>query len=359
VCSQFDAARNCIAMPATAQAFLLCFTVASAGPAPEDFPTPADIGKLVCKVATQKMIEERAVDSVCGLINKTFPHVKLKSDCKSVIEGAWDLVAFECPKGREAAIVTLPTPADMEKLVCELASQKMIEDRATSAICSLINKTFPDVKFNPDCRTLLEGAWDIVLSKCPKSNEALPSPADIEKLVCELASQKMIEDRATNEICSLINKTFPAVKFNPDCKTLLEGVWDVVLSKCPKGNETLPSPGDIEKLVCSAVTKPVVQQRVTRAVCTVVHHANCKRVVGTALEAIADECRSPVPILDELEKFACEVAKKEGMEDKATKALCKFIHSQKPEVPAWLCTLTMKKKWEALEAHCPKEVVLV
>jgi len=301
------------------------------------------------------MNEERATDSVCSLINRTFPDVKFNPDCKTLLEGVWDIVLSKCPKSNEA----FPSPGDIEKLVCEVASQKMIEERATDAVCSLINKTFPDVKLNPDCKTLLGGAWDIVLSKCPKGNEALPSPADIEKLVCEVASQKMIQERATDVVCSLINKTFPDVKLNPDCKTLLEGAWDIVLSKCPKSNVDLPSPGDIEKLVCGEVTKPVVQQRVTRAICTEVHLPNCERAVGTAFKAVADECHSPVPLPDELEKIACQLANNKGMEDKATKAVCKFIHSQYPEVPAWACTLTLKQKWQALEAHCPKEVILV
>jgi len=57
----------------------------------------------------------------------------------------------------------------------------------------------------------------------------------IENLVCEVAEQKWIEEKATDEICSAITKTFPV----PDCQASLEKIWDKVTSMCPQGRETI------------------------------------------------------------------------------------------------------------------------
>ncbi|CAK0877861.1 unnamed protein product [Prorocentrum cordatum] len=67
----------------------------------------------------------------------------------------------------------------------------------------------------------------------------LPSPADIEKMICELASQKQVEDKAVDEICQVITEKFPNIKFNPDCKTDVEAVWDAAVAKCPQAQFTV------------------------------------------------------------------------------------------------------------------------
>merc|ERR1719343_1894616 len=109
--------------------------------------------------------------------------------------GFWTIVNLIIPSyGHSIGKVELPSPADIKKLVCEVATQKMIEDRATGEVCNLIQEHFPSIHFQPDCKTVLEAAWDAVAAECPRGREALPSPADIKKLVCEVATQKMIED---------------------------------------------------------------------------------------------------------------------------------------------------------------------
>merc|ERR1719498_18608 len=120
-----------------------------------------------------------------------------------------------------------PSPADIEKLMCKVVTQKMIEDRATDEVCSVISSKFPAIHFQPDCHTVVEGLWDAVTTKCPKvmalQTKKFPSPADIEKLMCKVVTQKMIEDRATDEVCSVISSKFPAIHFQPDCHTVVEG----------------------------------------------------------------------------------------------------------------------------------------
>merc|ERR1712176_661988 len=130
-------------------------------------------------------------------------------------EAAWDLITARCPRGRES----LASPADIEKLVCKVATKKIIEDKATSEVCTLIEKKFPGIHFHPDCKTDVEAAWDAVTARCPHGRESLASPVDIEKLVFEVATKKIIEDKATSEVCALIEKKFPRMHFLPDCKT--------------------------------------------------------------------------------------------------------------------------------------------
>jgi len=331
------------------RAVLLCFVLASAR------PTPSDIEQLICQLATNKQVEDRATGAICTAM-------KAKPDCVTALEGVWGTIAAKFPQDCKG----LPSPADVEKLICKIATQETIEEQAVVSVCSYVNKTFPNVQFNPDCKTMLQDAWDLIAVDCPKEHElalaTLPNPTDIEKLVCKLASQKMIEDRAEHVICSLINNTFPNLHLLPDCKTLVGGAWDLILSRCPKGNEeldTLPSPAVIEKLVCGVVTKPPVQQKATHAICSRVHRSNCEAAVAGVFKAVAEECQSSAPLPAQLEKLACELAEQKGLEEKAATAVCTTIHAQLPAIPAWACKLTLKKKWAAMEARCPKELVIV
>ncbi|CAK0798383.1 unnamed protein product, partial [Prorocentrum cordatum] len=77
----------------------------------------------------------------------------------------------------------------------------------------------------------LAAFWAISSTATPEAQLTLPSPADIEKLICEAASQKQVEDKAVDEICQ---EKFPNIKFNPDCKTDVEAVWDAAVAKCPQ-----------------------------------------------------------------------------------------------------------------------------
>jgi len=325
-------------------------------------PTPSDIEELICELATNKQVEKKATGAICTTIAAKFPSVHFNPDCVTALEGVWGSIASKFPQDCKG----LPAPGDIEKLVCRIATQERIEEQAIDAVCGLIKKTFPSVPFNPNCKKMLQGAWDMLAVECPKEHEltlaTLPNPNDIEKLVCELASQQMIEARATSAICGLINSTFPNLHLKPDCKTMVEGAWDLVLSHCPKGQDELnmfPNPAVIEKLVCGAVTKPPVEQKVTQGICSRVHSPNCEAAVAGMFKAIEDECQSPIPLPAELKKLACELAEHEGMEDKAVTVVCTTIHAQLPTVPAWACKRILKKKWEAMEARCPKELVLV
>ncbi|CAK0801370.1 unnamed protein product, partial [Prorocentrum cordatum] len=191
-------------------------------------PSPADIEMLICEAASQKQVEDKAVDEICQVITAKLPNIKFNPDCKTDVEAVWGAAEAKCPQAQ----LTLPSPADMEKLICEVASQKQDEDKAVDEICQVITEKFPNIKFNPDCKTDVEAVWDAAVAKCPQAQLTMPSPADMEKLICEAASQKQDEEKAYDEICQVITEKFPNIKFNLDCKTDVEAVWDAAVAKC-------------------------------------------------------------------------------------------------------------------------------
>ena len=103
----------------------------------------------------------------------------------------------------------------------QLASSELVEKESTEEVCKLIKEHFPSVKMQPDCETVVSALWDKIKAQCPKGKEsflASPSPQDIEKLVCKLASSELIEKEATEEVCKIIKERFPSVKMQPDCR---------------------------------------------------------------------------------------------------------------------------------------------
>ncbi|CAK0852994.1 unnamed protein product, partial [Prorocentrum cordatum] len=161
---------------------------------------------------------DKAVDEICQVITEKPPNIKFNPDCKTDVEAVWDAAVAKCLQAQ----LTLPSLADMEKLICEAASQKQVEDKAVDEICQVITEKPPNIKFNPDCKTDVEAVWDAAVAKCPQAQLTLPSPVDIEKRICEAASQKQVEDKAVDEICQVITEKTPNIKFNPDCKTDVE-----------------------------------------------------------------------------------------------------------------------------------------
>merc|ERR1711920_652054 len=155
------------------------------------FPSPEEIEKLVCKVASSELIEIEATDQVCTLIKGHFPSVKFQPDCETAVAALWDEVKAMCPNGKET--ISFPSPEDIEKLVCKVASSELIEKEATEEVCTLIKEHFPSVKLQPDCETVVAALWDEVKAMCPKGKETIsfPSPEDIEKLVCKVASSEL------------------------------------------------------------------------------------------------------------------------------------------------------------------------
>merc|ERR1719238_1887665 len=65
----------------------------------------------------------------------------------------------------------------------------------------------------------------------PVPSISMPSVKAIESIVCKVAEQKWIEDKATGAICSAITKQLPI----PDCPSTLDKIWDKVVTMCPQG----------------------------------------------------------------------------------------------------------------------------
>merc|ERR1711959_586164 len=98
----------------------------------------------------------------------------------------WNSIAAKCQKGR----LDFPSPEKMLKLVCEVASEKMIETAAVDGICRVIKADFHSPPL-PLCEAMVQRLWKRVVAKCPKGRASLtfPSPQEIEQLVCEIATQ--------------------------------------------------------------------------------------------------------------------------------------------------------------------------
>jgi len=229
---------------------------------------PQDIEKAICMVATQKDIEDKEVAKVCKVIEEKFPAIKFQPDCPTIAASIWDAAAAHCPKPKKDLTEKgIPSIKDLEKLVCELASKKQIEDRASGEVCKLIVKKFPAVP-EEVCVAAVDKLWDTIVKKCPKPVAAAAPIDDIEKLLCKIASQKEIEDRETTKVCALIAEKAPFFHFKPDCHTVVEGVWDSVIAKCPKMQKaTDPAPKDIEKVICELLSQKEIEDKEVAKVC--------------------------------------------------------------------------------------------
>jgi hypothetical protein len=129
----------------------------------------------------------------------------------------------------------LPSPGDIEKMLCKVAGNKAIEDMVTKQVCTLAEKHFQI----PNCQADAEKAWGMVANMCPKPTEemmlataALPSPGDIEKMFCQVAGNKAMEGMVTLKVCTLAQQQLKITI--PDCQADAEKAWDMVANMCPK-----------------------------------------------------------------------------------------------------------------------------
>lgn len=233
---------------------------------------PGGISKLICKFASEQEVEDMTVGAVCDEVTKLFPSIQFDPDCKTVVEELWDTgLALWCPS-EEKSLVSVdslngPIPPGIEKSICEFAESPEIEKDVGGFICEKVKELFPSIKFDPDCETIFDAVYEAGLKAVCKKNEAafavkvnailgshkleasfamhtkaaleLPtspelSPQDLEQLICKFASKHDVEDHAVEAVCDEIHQLFPSIKFHPDCKTMLEEIWDVAVLLCPK-----------------------------------------------------------------------------------------------------------------------------
>merc|ERR1740129_1557447 len=394
-------------------------------------PTPSEIEEWVCRVASQKQIEDRATDEVCALIKRESPHNPINEFCHATVEEAWDKIVAQCPK---ANLKSLPMPGNITKLVCSVATQQLIEDMATYKVCSLVQDKFPNKTIIPYCRTFVEKvwnntkakcrkgdyplptrkeiilsgcyvatqkqvketaiddvcafikkefpqnsmnefcpiladrAWDQMLDRCPKGNlKALPTPSDIEEWVCRVATQKQIEDRATDEVCALIKRESPHNPINEFCHAMVEEAWDKIVAQCPKANlKSRALPGNITKLVCSVATQQLILDMATLKACSAVQEKfpnktitpYCRTLMEEALGNIQAKCRKgdyPFPTRQEIIQSVCDVATQKQVKETAIDDVCAFIKKEFPENSMnEFCPVMADRAWDEMLDRCPK-----
>merc|ERR1719486_412043 len=93
---------------------------------------------------------------------------------------------------------------------------------------------------------------------------SMPPAKAIEDIVCKVAEQKWIEDKATGAICSAITKELPI----PNCQGTLEKMWDKIVTMCPRGlaveaGTLAVSFNDCGDASTDAVVKDVVPKTIT------------------------------------------------------------------------------------------------
>merc|ERR1711998_164910 len=93
---------------------------------------------------------------------------------------------------------------------------------------------------------------------------SMPPAKAIEDIVCKVAEQKWIEDKATGAICSAITKELPI----PNCQGMLEKMWDKIVTMCPRGlaveaGTLAVSFSDCGDASTDAVVKDVVPKTIT------------------------------------------------------------------------------------------------
>jgi len=298
---------------------------------------------------------------VCTLIQEKFPDIQFEDKCEEAVEAAWDRAVSMCPQGRE----TNPSPEDIEKMICQYASNKDIEDRATHVVCVMIQEKFPAIQFEKRCELAVEAVWDKAVAMCPQGRETFIDPEDIEKLICKFASKKIIEERAARAVCTMLNAKVPDIDMEA-CEGAVEAAWDKVAAMCPGGRETLPSPEEMEELLCKIASKKAVEDRLTAAVCTKIQaefpNITLEQDCELALEALWDQAvarcpqgqgASPVPE-DIVKKLACKVASQKQVEDKATDLICEELAAKFPGMrfdPD--CSTALEALWDNMvKAEC-------
>jgi len=194
----------------------------------------------------------------------------------------------------------LPSPGEIEKLLCEAASVELVEKEATAAICKLLKNKFPSEE---ECEKTIEGFWDELKEICPKALQSakLPSPEQIKKLLCEAASSELFDKEATTKICDMLKKKLPSEQ---GCEEIFEGFFDEIKEICPKASQRakLPSPEEIEKLVCEAASSELVEKEATAEICKLLKsrfpsEEECEKTIESYWDEIKQICPARAEVI--------------------------------------------------------------
>ena len=276
----------------------------------------------------------------------------------------------------EESLMILPSPEEIEKLMCNLASSDMVEKEATEEVCKLIKEHFSTVKMQPDCEMGVSALWDKIKAQCSKGKDsfmALPTPEEIEKLVCKLASSETVEKEATVKVCKLIKEQFPLLKMQPDCEIVVSALWDKIKVQCPKDKHSFlasPSLEDIEKLVCKLASSELVEKVATEEVCKLIKEhipsvkmqSECETTVSALWDKIkarypkGTESLLASPCPEDIEKLVYNLVSSELGEKEATEEVCKLVKEDFPSVKMQPdCATVVSALWDKFKARCLKD----
>merc|ERR1711908_177080 len=236
-------------------------------------PPAKAIEDMVCKVAEQKWIEDKATGAICSAITKELPI----PNCQGTLEKMWDKIVTMCPRGLAVEAGTLAVSfsdcgdASTDAVVKDVVPKTITAGSTTTITGSGSLKK--DISGVPKVAVTLKAGLPASLEtttttlKVTASNGdklicvqimtkaaaqsvsgsmapalplvsmpsvpsiSMPAAKAIEDMVCKVAEQKWIEDKATGAICSAITKELPI----PNCQGTLEKMWDKIVTMCPRG----------------------------------------------------------------------------------------------------------------------------
>jgi hypothetical protein len=320
---------------------------------------------LICTFSTKDQIEGRRAAQVCKEIGARLPWVGFGGTCRDRLAEVWDDAAEKCPHGHEVT----PSAEDLQKLACTFGTQRQIKASAIGDVCRRIGKKLPWLKFATDCLREMKGVWHHVQQKCPLGAGTVPAPEDYTKLVCGLATPQQIRVGDSGGVCNVIHSELPWLQFEPDCETVLDDgtVWYDARMRCPKGRQTVPSPYEIVKLVCTVSSAAQVASKSTQDVCDAmrarvpwvveVFDPDCPAVLEAAWDEVVAKCpqgQETVPSLEEFERLACGMGTRAEMEAQDSTTLCGKMAYHVP----WMvmqpsCKSWFDSSWEQLTNACP------
>jgi hypothetical protein len=333
------------------------------------------IENVICKTATGQVLQSpdtnSAIADLCATVMRERPYFKFypdntAADCHTAMQGAWEIAKSKCPNGAS----TTPSQQDYQKLICSFATKAQLDGEDYDGTCSKITESIQWIKFDPDCVTALQRVWRHASAKCPLGSDKVPTPFEIEMLMCSSARRKEMQDMRTIEICSEISLTTPWIlrNFDPDCHSVFDVVWDDAVLKCPAGRDTVLDDQQFIYWACGHTLAEWIQHRSYDRICdtllfevpwlqNTVSPNFCPHKVANLFEDMRRVCPlgRATPQTSDLVKFTvCSFATAEQVAKHDTVHVCELMKARVP----WLqyrgsCHTAVDQEWAAIEEVCP------
>merc|ERR1719183_2101467 len=286
----------------------------------------------------------------------------------------------------------------IEEILCKVAEQKWIEDKATGAICSAITKQLPI----PDCPRTLDKIWDKVVTMCPQGLAVEAGSLAVSFLDCGDASTDVLVKDVTPKTITAgstttitgsgsLKKDISGGSYSMRMTGVLSSVLvkncDGDASKANTCDIVAPLLGKVGSLAYEPVTFPVKAgdisgipkvsvtlraglpaslEKTTTTLKVTASNGDkliCVQIMTkSATEASMQPALPPVsmpsvpsvtmpPAFQAIEEMVCKVAEQKWIENKATGAICSAITKQLP-IPD--CPSTLDKIWDKIVTMCPQ-----